>query len=438
MQKHVYFLFIGLIALASCKVQKPTGIALQAKASLLDKPEFQPAHAGICVYDMEENKYLYNYQSEKYFVPASNTKIFTCYAALKNLKDSIVAFEYLPSEENIAVRFTGDPTLLHRDFKQSRVFNFLQQNAPKITFVTPNWHAAAFGRGWPWDDFDADYMPERSPMPIYGNTVRFERKGNGLNIIPKSFKDSLNIFSSMASGKFTVQRDKNDNNFEVIQQNSVFSPLEIPFTTGKSFESVSLNLLEDTLNRVLHFANSVADKKAVWKKYYAQSTDSLLKIMMHRSDNFFAEQTLLMVSNEKLGLMDDNKIIDTLLKTDFADLPQKPKWVDGSGLSRYNLITPQDFVAVLSKMKKEFPWERITTILATGNEGTLVGLYKNYVGKIYAKTGTLSNHVALSGFIKTNKGKDLVFSVMVNAHQSSASAVRQLIEQFLTAIIDKY
>ena len=60
--------------------------------------------------------------------------------------------------------------------------------------------------------------------------------------------------------------------------------------------------------------------------------------------------------------MNDEKIIDTLLKTDFKDLPQKPRWVDGSGLSRYNLFTPQDFVAILNKMKNEFGMERIKVI----------------------------------------------------------------------------
>ena len=51
--------------------------------------------------------------------------------------------------------------------------------------------------------------------------------------------------------------------------------------------------------------------------------------MMHRSDNFYAEQSLLMVSEKLLGTMNDRKIIDTLLKSDYKDLPQKPGWVDG-------------------------------------------------------------------------------------------------------------
>jgi D-alanyl-D-alanine carboxypeptidase/D-alanyl-D-alanine-endopeptidase (penicillin-binding protein 4) len=439
MKKHLlHSLILVTFFMSSCSVQKHTGIALQAKNSILDKPDFAPAHVGISIYDPVEKKYLYNYQEAKYFVPASNTKLFSCYAALKNLKDSLVAFEYATQDDNIAVRFTGDPTFLHPDFKQQRAYNFLQLNAPIITLITPRWNAASFGSGWAWNDYDANYMPERSPMPIYGNLVRFEKKGNTLKVTPKVFKDSLYIFANMSEGNFSIDRDKNDNRFEVVKSNRKFTTAQIPFTVKKSIEDVSFNLLEDTLNRVLHFATELIDKNISWKKYYSQPTDSMLKIMMHESDNFFAEQTLLMVGNEKIGTMDDNKIIDTLLKSDFLGLPQKPKWVDGSGLSRYNLFTPQDFVWVLTQMKNEFSWERITTILPTGNEGTLAGLYKNYEGKIYAKTGTLSYHVAISGYLLTNKGKQLIFSVMVNAHQTSASAIRKSIEQFLTGIIEQY
>ncbi|KAF0241007.1 MAG: D-alanyl-D-alanine carboxypeptidase [Sediminibacterium sp.] len=437
MKKIIPAFLVLAILLSSCAVQKPQGLVLAAKTTMLDKPEFAPAHVGISIYDPAEKKYLYQYQDNKYFVPASNTKLLTCYAAFKNLKDSLVAFEYVQGEDNMAVRFTGDPSFLHPDFKEQKAFDFLQANAPNITFITPRYTASAFGNGWAWNDFDADYMPERSAMPIYGNVVKFERKGNGLSVIPKSFKDSLNIFSTMADGNFTINRDIHTNHFEVVKSNRPFSGTEIPFTVKKGIEEVSLNLLEDTLNRVLHFANGINSTNGTWKKFYSQPTDSLLKIMMHRSDNFFAEQTLLMVANEKIGLMNDGLIIDALLKSEFAGMPQKPRWVDGSGLSRYNLITPQDMVWVLTQMKNEVAWDRIKAILPTGDDGTLGGLYKNYIGKIYAKTGTLTSHVALSGYLITNKGKELIFSVMVNAHQSSAATIRKSIESFLTSIIDQ-
>ena len=60
--------------------------------------------------------------------------------------------------------------------------------------------------------------------------------------------------------------------------------------------------------------------------------------------------------------MSDERVIDTLLKTDFKGLPQKPGWVDGSGLSRYNLFSPQDLVFILNKMKNDFGMERIKNL----------------------------------------------------------------------------
>jgi D-alanyl-D-alanine carboxypeptidase/D-alanyl-D-alanine-endopeptidase (penicillin-binding protein 4) len=143
-----------------------------------------------------------------------------------------------------------------------------------------------------------------------------------------------------------------------------------------------------------------------------------------------------MVSNEKLGYMSDEKIIDTLLKTDLKSLPQKPKWVDGSGLSRYNLFTPQDFVFILNKIKNEFDWQRVKTIFPAGNEGTLKGFYQKYSDKIFAKTGSLSNNISLSGFLTTNAGKELIFSIIINNHQTTSNIAKVSIEKYLTDLIE--
>ncbi len=171
---------------------------------------------------------------------------------------------------------------------------------------------------------------------------------------------------------------------------------------------------------------------------YSQPSDSLYKITMHRSDNFFADQILLMVSNKHLGFMNDNRIIDTILKKELADLPQKPRWVDGSGLSRYNLFTPQSFVYILNKMKNEFGFERIKNILPTGGTGTLRNFYLTEAGTFFAKTGTLSNNVALSGFLLTQNKKLLIFSILANNYQTAATPVRKAVEKFLLGVIKNY
>jgi D-alanyl-D-alanine carboxypeptidase/D-alanyl-D-alanine-endopeptidase (penicillin-binding protein 4) len=132
--------------------------------------------------------------------------------------------------------------------------------------------------------------------------------------------------------------------------------------------------------------------------------------------------------------MNDEKIIETLLLSGLKGFPQKPRWADGSGLSRYNLFTPQDFVWLLDKMKTEFSWERLKTIFPTGGTGTLRNYYKQDSNFIYAKTGSLSGVVALSGYLVTLKNKALIFSILVNNHQSNPVAIRRKTEELLQYI----
>ena len=160
---------------------------------------------------------------------------------------------------------------------------------------------------------------------------------------------------------------------------------------------------------------------------------------MHRSDNFFAEQVVLMATDKILGTINEEKGRDTIKKLIFSKLPHHFQWADGSGLSRFNLNTPENFVATLQQMKKEFGVARIQSVFANSVTNTIGGYYKNAPGKVYAKTGTLGNQVALSGIINTNKGKELIFSVLVGNHINTSSAgVRKAVEQYLIKIMEQY
>ena len=403
------------------------------------------AHVGISVFDPSSNKYLYNYQGDKYFVPASNTKIPTCYAAMKYLGDSLVGLKVAEYKTDLFLLGVGDPTLLHDDFKIQPVYNFLKSLDTinkNLWGGTVRWEAKSFGSGWAWNDFESDYMAERSALPIYGNVISFSGKAAAIKITPASFLSNVQQLSNPNGFLSRVERTHYSNDFKVFSYGNTSRIVKAPFITS---DTLNFRLLSDTLkmnNQIAgpNLAPPVRIEAEEPKTYsiHSQPTDSLLKPMMHRSDNFFAEQSLLMVSNEFLGVMNDAKIIDTILKTDFKDLPQKPRWADGSGLSRYNLFTPQDFVAILNKMKNEFGMERIKEIFPTGGEGTLSSYYKSDSTFIYAKTGTLSGVVALSGFLYTKKNKLLIFSVLVNNHQASATNVRRAVEKFIQGIRKEY
>jgi D-alanyl-D-alanine carboxypeptidase/D-alanyl-D-alanine-endopeptidase (penicillin-binding protein 4) len=134
--------------------------------------------------------------------------------------------------------------------------------------------------------------------------------------------------------------------------------------------------------------------------------------------------------------MDDAVLMDSATKLLFTNLPQRMRWADGSGLSRYNLNTPENFVAILQQMQSKFGEDRVKNIFEKGGEGTIAAYYKNFPGTIYAKTGTLGGQVTLSGFIYTPKKQKLYFSVMVANHLSkSAAQVRRAVETYLTNVI---
>lgn len=423
-----FVVLTSYLVLASCSVQKQ--ITKSANKNVLNAPALHTAHVGISMYEPATHKYWYDYQGDKYFVPASNTKIPTCYAAMKYLGDSLVGLKYVETDSSIIVEGTGDPSFLHADFRHHNVLDFINSVNKKVELIYNRWQFKPLGNGWSWNDFSEPYMAERSEFPAYGNVVKINLDSGKLKVYPSQHNIILFPLIDSLKQMFELKRVKGDNIIHVIPSNQKFSETIIPLT---NVEISQRSILFDAFKRVFAISKlkSLPNES---KSIHSQPTDSLLKAMMHRSDNFFAEQSLLMVSHERLGMMNDAKIIDTLLKTDFKDLPQRPRWADGSGLSRYNLFTPQDFVFILNKMKNEFGMTRLKVILPTGGEGTLNNYYKADSSYIYAKTGSLSGVIAISGYLYTKKGKLLIFSVLVNNHQASATEVRRAVEKFIQQV----
>ncbi len=435
---------VAMFVFGSCSVQKKIGKS--ADKTVLSAPALQTAHVGISIYEPSTGKYWYDFQGDKYFVPASNTKIPTLYAAMKYLGDSLeglryVLFENDKKEKTYWIQPTGDPTLLHPDYKNQPVVDFFKKDtSARFELISANqWEDTPWGAGWAWGDYSAYYMAERSLFPVYGNVVHVTGVGDGIQIAPRGFewvyggKDGDSVFS-LGQNKYSFRRDMKQNRFIWTRSSSPVVKTEIPFVTSIP---LSVSLLKDTIAglKLSVFPNT---RLMSPKSVYSQPADSMFKPLMYRSDNFFAEQSLQMVSFKLLGVMNDSKVIDTILKTDFKDLPQKPRWADGSGLSRYNLFTPQDFIAILNKIKNEFGMERVKAIFPTGGTGTISTYYKADSGYIYGKTGTLSGVVAFSGYMTTKKKKQILFSVLVNNHNASATDVRRAVEKFLQGIRNNY
>ena len=167
--------------------------------------------------------------------------------------------------------------------------------------------------------------------------------------------------------------------------------------------------------------------------------DSLYTKMLVESDNFIAEQLLLQVGNQVDSSYSVKKAIQYALNNYFQDIPQKPRWVDGSGLSRYNLFTPESLVYLLTKMYREIPREKLLSYFPVGGvSGTLENYYKMKKPFIYAKSGTLSNNHNLSGYLIAKKGKVLIFSYMNNHYQGSSVIRKREMEVLFNELYDAY
>lgn len=393
----------------------------------LDSDFYKTQFTGFYLYDPETEEVLENYNGEKYFTPASNVKIFTLYSAMKVLPDSIPALRYVRKDGDLYIEGLGDPTFLHPNFKNvSRVLDFLKEESGKIYLYWGKFEGPRMGLGWSWEDYEKYYSAERSEFPMYGNMAVVKRGKGYLSAFPKTLADSVELQESL------FYRDFYDNKFYVGSRNGAST--RVPFVTK---QEVIAQMLSDEVGREVILTDQPLPKNA--EVLFSVPSDRVYKRMMEVSDNFLAEQILLMVSAKVSNSMSSEKAVNYMKKKYLAGLPQDPVWVDGSGLSRYNLFSPRDMVFVLDKLYKEYPQERLFNIFAIGGRtGTLA---KNYGGKrpyVHAKSGTLSNNYSLSGYLVTNSGRTLIFSVLNNHYQKQNWQVRQQTQKLLEYVRDNY
>jgi D-alanyl-D-alanine carboxypeptidase/D-alanyl-D-alanine-endopeptidase (penicillin-binding protein 4) len=426
--KLLFIAVATIMILSACSVR-------QAQKTLLNSEGVKGAHVGIAIYNDSKEQWLSKYQSDHYFTPASNVKILATYLGLQFLGDSLPGWKMAENADTLFLMPLGDPSFMHPEFKYQPVVDIIKNTNKQVVIVGNNQDQfEIFGSGWSWADYAEDYQPERSRMPIYGNVVHFYQSNKKLEAI-KPFYFFKDIVDLGKAEEKNWSRSRTGNRFFTTNENNKSKYFQVPFSQEDMPMVKALELLNDTLGKKISFQKQSTLPATSYKIIKTVATDSLLKIMMLRSDNFYADQIVLMASEQLFGKMDDAALLDSTKKLFFADLPQKMRWADGSGLSRYNLNTPENYIAILQQMHAKFGEARVKNIFEKGGEGTISAYYKNFPGTMYAKTGTLGGQVALSGFIYTPKQQKLYFSVLVANHMSpSSTQVRRAVETYLTKV----
>ncbi|HET7361593.1 MAG TPA: D-alanyl-D-alanine carboxypeptidase [Salinimicrobium sp.] len=400
---------------------------------------FQPGFSGFVLYDPATREVIYEHNGSKYFTPASNTKLFTFYTGLQVLGDSIPALKYVVRNDSLYFWGTGDPTFLHEGYSYSRVYEFLKDRPEQLVYVPPVFEEEAFGPGWAWDDYNWYYSRERSAFPIYGNGIKFVfwPRDSVPQIYPGYFQESTLRDTSITGNNSLVLRDLSKNHF--VFQHQKGNGKEEQLVPFKTSPELLVNMLSDTLNKKVLLLKNPPEYLSPKKMLYSVPADSLYQPMLQNSNNFFAEQILLMSSKILSDTLKSKIAIDYMKEHYLKDLPDEPIWVDGSGLSVYNKFTPRTMVKLLEKIKNEVPRERLFKLLPAGGvSGTIKNLYTAEEPYIFAKTGTLSNAHMLSGFLRTKEGKILIFSFMNNNYTVPTSRIKDGMEKILRNIYLNY
>ena len=404
---------------------------------LEQNPVFNKAFTGFALYDPDKGKMIYEYNSNKYFTPASNTKILTLFTALSILQDSVPAFKWTRQGELTIFWGTGDPSFLNPHLEQNpAVFEFLKKAPGYLLFCPANYRDQRYGDGWMWSDYPYYYQAEKSPFPIYSNVAHFslDTLTGRVQVMPAFLQNNLEEGLTF-DGEEAVSRKEFDNAY-------IFNPdavkgdefeAHVPFHFSPEFFA---RMLSDTLDRPVGVLNVNMMPPPEAPTLYSLHVDSLYRLMMQESDNFIAEQLLLLCSNEVFGEMNTRKMIHYVKSRLLTDLTDEPQWVDGSGLSRYNLLTPRSVVEVLEKIKSMLPQARLLGIFPAGGiSGTITDWYDNGIQPfVFAKTGTLRNNHCLSGYLLTKSGRLLIFSFMHNNYMGPSSTYKREMEKVLRRI----
>jgi D-alanyl-D-alanine carboxypeptidase/D-alanyl-D-alanine-endopeptidase (penicillin-binding protein 4) len=368
----------------------------------------------IAIKQLNKDKKISGVGFNTSMTPASNIKILTVLGSLSS-GDTIPSIKYKISNDTLRISSTGYPFIAHPKYDDEDLETFIK-SFNHIVYHKPNIDLTKYGPAWAWDDFKYYFQAERSEMPIYGNVIQIVKEFNdSIKVTPDIFQVVNNL-----KQKEKVYRDHQENNFSVNPSLiRAGDTIYYPFVTSRK---ITMNLLESFFQTSISYEEDELKNYKIWN---SKIKDGIYSAILKDSDNLISESlaaNISLRSNDTISVDKGLKIILNSLDDNKIQL------YDGSGLSRYNLIKPSSLVLALEKIYQYLGSDRIKKIfpnnyIITGTEGF-----------VWGKTGTLKNNHNYSGYIFTDKGRQYVFSIMINHFTDDLDKIKEAISDFLKYI----
>ena len=408
-----------------------------------DMPE--GTDVALMVYDLTNDTTLYAYREKIMCRPASVQKVITSVTALTSLgadykfKTTLKAHGTIGSDSvlngNLYLVGGLDPALNEHELR-SMVSDLKKAGVNRINGTiyadVSIMDTMYWATGWCWDDAPASFQPYISPLMVHqgfvGVEVKPTAKGKApeVNIYPANthirvVNKSLTLCDTL--GPLTITRDWMHNDNTIIVEGNC-----------KRRQSTDLSVVGSADFTFALFRQYLDEAGISYGKYdwgrcpvigrevstVSHDLPQIVKEALKESNNLFAEAMFLQTGRlqypREIRFKDAAKYLQEFVNRKFGMFSSSYNIVDGSGLSMYDMCSPQFIVDMLSLIYKDQDLYKIMykSLPISGVDGTLKTRLsdKTTLNKVHAKTGSVTGSCTLAGYIHTADGRDLAFCIM--------------------------
>src|SRR6202521_827480 len=388
---------------------------------------------GLLLVDAESGETLYERNADKYFVPASNMKLFTTALALAKLGPEYRFHTTLETRATIsregvlggdlALVGRGDPNLSNRKFPYELKEEFdgppekalgeladavvakgVKEISGDVIGDDSYFPRERYPNGWEIDDMMWEYGAAISAIVVDDNTV-------ALTLTPgEQAGNAVQAAVTPGTPDFTVEND---------------------VVTSAADVKPDLTLTREP------GANIVGGKGSL------RARSPPRKLVSKISQNRHPERLLRTVARQSgvWATPDELMKVPADFYTAAGIAPGDVMQADASGLSRHNLVTPRAIVTLLGFAQKQ-AWFGLyyASLPVAGVDGTLEDRMKNSLatGRIHAKTGSVEHVRTLSGFAETPDGRQVIFSFLSNNQGGKSHEAADALTGLCVAMIEEF
>jgi D-alanyl-D-alanine carboxypeptidase/D-alanyl-D-alanine-endopeptidase (penicillin-binding protein 4) len=451
--------------------------------SLVSGPQFRNSHFGVLIVDPEKGDTLYSLNAGKLFMPASNMKIVTGATSLAQLGPNYVyrtrfeAAGYMKHdtlEGALIVTGSGDPTISDhmRGNAMTPLYDIADSlKAHGIRSITDGIRAGptvfpdtSIGFGWSWDDLGEDYGAGVEALYFnegFGTLIARGKPGmrpDSIETLPaRSYPPviySPDVFDARTdTGQLRLEFNQFRNAFFLVGR--LKSGQDTLIYVYPSFRRAYLSALTEALeSRDMDTGrgrwgesntDAVPYDRSRMRALFVVSSPPLRDILSSLekpSQNQIAEILYKTLGLEKTGVgsADSGRVVIERQLAAWGAEPDGYLIRDGSGLSRYDYLSPETIVRVLDKIRADTAFHVFYDALPiAGVDGSLEHrmLGTAAVGNVHAKTGSVANARSLSGYVTTADNHMLLFSLLANnwiVKQSAVDSVQNRITVMLAGL----